>query len=1137
MLFRFNYTIFMCAFLTLIYAGKTKAQTVNDTFLIEAEDFQFPGKWLIADDAEFPGTRILRVGETTTPDANGYTAIDVKTAGTYYVWTRSRDYPTNKPGTRLYQIYVNEIASGQKSGKHGQPGYYWENVATVTLNAGDALLQIKDSDGYYGRCDAVLLSKSNFNPNASDLNALKTSYKINPKMLVSVPASSQAAEPYRSVANVNQTNVELSNSKLKLSFVTITDQDNAQRIVATVKSFKEGQWVAINGDVEANRIFLLKSTDPGVDFMGINPIWEKGSSQSIFQCLGKSFSVFDPAQAKNPFGAGQLLLCKATAVQQISAQEIRVTYAIDGGQTLTGTWKLATDASHFSVALNFTAQQQGYYGFVVTGIQPVEPSAVKNVQLPPMYQYQRLPDQPLLVPTASTPQPISIVETTINNQPFSFFVSGALSNFPLEWGTGETSPFGFSLKNESNKVQPVGFGPVLGFSNSKLNAGQSINREFIIGAVWSSWDGALEHFSNQIYQVKDYRKQTLASLTNTALNIVDLINHDTASGWDSNMKGFYDIEQDPVIAPVVANMAPLTLLSAAVLGKDEEMYLKRALPSIEYSLSRRGYRWSTKQGTLYTPTAASLQLNPNSKEFNIAYFEGLDKLLGSANPWIKDLALPNGALRTSGSWTEQLAAYRLTKEGKWLNGAISNANTFLSNDVYGAKTDVLSQTDFYNAKMYPVWWNLMDLYEITKNNDYLAAAERSAFHTIAGLRSFPQVGNGLQTIHPGNKYDGTTKVWWRGTEQYRLGFPRQAGDVQQKTVSQDLVSPVGLGIEQPSTLFYPKDQSAYVYMSNWSPNLLRLYQYSSREIFQTYARNSIIGRFSNHPGYYARGFTDVPMQPNFPYVGPDVSAIYYHHIPAQLAFTYDFLITEAMQRSQGNINFPYSKQEGFVWFNNRIFGGGKGKIYDDPRVSLYLKKDIVQLDNVEVNYITAVSENKFWVILMNEASEPSSVQLTLSNNIDVISNSEAQAFSNDDCNATPITMNGRTVQTTLSPKNVTAISFPLTDSQVEVKVPKIANGMQTISVDNNWGKLYVFRIRSPFGWDSIYAYMEASPLNNSKASLQTNLNGQKIERIAYPYEWSLTRIPYDKEVTLSLDLTLNGSSKNILVTVEGTNDL
>ncbi|RZL52131.1 MAG: hypothetical protein EOO93_22610, partial [Pedobacter sp.] len=441
-----------------------------------------------------------------------------------------------------------------------------------------------------------------------------------------------------------------------------------------------------------------------------------------------------------------------------------------------------------------------------------------------------------------------------------------------------------------------------------------------------------------------------------------------------------------------------------------------------------------------------------------------------------------------------------------------------------------------NTSFYPNWWDLMDIYELTKNNRYLEAAEKSAFYTIAGLRSYPKVNNAQQTIHPGNNYSGTTTIWWRGNEQFRLGYPRVPGDVQQKQVAQDLVSPVGLGLEQPVTLFFAKSQILHIYMSNWAPNLLRVFQYNNRDIFQTYARNSIIGRFANYPGYYARGFTDVPLKADYPYTGPDLTSIYYHHIASQLAFSVDFLVTEAMQRSQGNISFPYSRQEGFVWFNNRVFGGGKGKIYSDKEATLLMKRNLVDVDNPDVNYLTAISENKFWVVTLNESSAPSTVNLTLTDSVKVASNSVIELYSNDDCTPISLLMNGRTTQIILSPKSISAVSFPLSIPFKETKPPKLTQGMQVVTVDTNWGTLYVFRIRSPFGWDSIYAYLDTPPIENAEASLTTNLSQVEVKRIAYPYEWSLSKIPYDQQVVLNFALTLNGTNKNVVATVNGTSN-
>ncbi len=151
---------------------------------------------------------------------------------------------------------------------------------------------------------------------------------------------------------------------------------------------------------------------------------------------------------------------------------------------------------------------------------------------------------------------------------------------------------GFSIKNEVNRVQPVAFAPVMGLDDSKLTAGQTIQRDFAIGAIAGGWNEALEYISDSIYKVKDYRKQHTASLTEAAFNMIDLVKQDAAAGWDARLKGFYDIEANPAVVPTVVHAAPLAIISAAVLSRDEEFYLTRALPTIEYTLSRSGFRWA-----------------------------------------------------------------------------------------------------------------------------------------------------------------------------------------------------------------------------------------------------------------------------------------------------------------------------------------------------------------------------------------------------------------------------------------------------------------------------------------------------------------------------------------------------------------
>jgi hypothetical protein len=1133
---RLSYRIFLYAAIACATFGAQQADAQKQVhYLIEAEDFQFPASWTVGKEGgtNVSGKGALLGSNNKEVTADALTVIAIKTKGSYVVWTRSRDYANNNPGTRRYLLYVNEKPMAKESGAHLQEGYDWEKVGIADLDLGETVLRLKNTKLNFARCDAIFLTTdSGFDPNK--MSASLNTYALKPVRVKANAADLNVEAPFAFVKNGKAIGT-LQNDNISISFEQATDgKTGKSRIVAVSQILKDKVWLSLNDKQEANRIFLLSAPQAKIEFGAYFAFWKNSRSLTDFVVKGKSYQTMDQNGAKNPFLSGELMLCEAKAVKQVSANELLVTYVTGNGAEVTGRWILKPGASHYELSLTHTAKEPGYYSFVVAAFQDSPELNVSNVQLPPMFNYKRLPEGPMLIPGAMTPQPLAIVEINQNKKPLSYFVTGSLTDFPVDWSKDISSRIGFSLKNEFNKVQPIAFAPVLGLTDSKLSAGQSLTRSFNLGAVADKWSGALEYISNSIYKVKDYRSQDSTSLTNAIFNIVDLIKNDHAAGWSAPLKGFFDIEADPKIAPTVAQSAPLAVISAAVMGKDEALYISRALPTIEYTLSRSAFRWAKAVGAPYNRAEASLELNPyKNVQFNTAYFESLVQLLDDKNPWMVNVAMPDKQPRKlSGysvnlpAWTQELAAYRLTKDKKWLNAAVSNAQEFVANEVYGQKTNLLTAQPFYNTSFYPYWWDLTDLYEVNKDKTFLDAAEYASYFTLAGIRSYPLVEDKMQLIHQGDEYEGNTNLWWKDGEKFRLGFPRQKGDVKAKSVPQSLVSPVGLGLEQPITFFLPKKNVRHIFMSTWAPHLLRLSADTERKIFEIYARNSIIGRFTNYPGYYATGYTDLTYRENYPYKGPDINSIYYHHISPHLAFSLDFLVTEAVQRSKGAISFPWGKQEGFVWFNNRIYGGGKGTIYDDKNVKLWLKKGLVTLDHPSVNYLTAISNDRFWVVLLNESAKDQNIELGLDLQQTGVGYTGIKQYQTAVAEPGSLSMTGNKLNVKIQAKGISAYSFPLASVKVTKELAPVKNGLQEVDLGAPWGKLYAFRIRSPFGWDSVYAYLSTAPITGSTAEMELNDDRTTLEkRVAYPFEWSFIRIDPAKPVSINLKLKSKGNNE------------
>lgn len=1115
----------ICVCICLLFFVFFNAYTQNDKYLIEAESFQFKGKWFTERNEDCFGFSMLRVlgGGSSDEQMDALTVVDIREEGDYTVWVRAADYE-DSPGVRLFRLSINEQPM-EEAGKHGKQGFYWERVGNIHLLEKQALLRLHDTKRNYGRCDAILLLKdSTINPNNIDRIEVGK-WRKNPFKVTTTSSGFEYVSPPLLLEGNNEVITSIENPEMRISFVKAGV--NNQSIACRTEMKVNGTWQAFLSMAEDHKVYLLVSDDSPVDYDNFFPSWKKSVSSSTFTFEGKEYTVRNEDDNQNPFYAGNLSEAIPVGVNKRDNTTIEVQYITQNGSAITGLWALPTQGNHIEVRLSCQASQDGMYSIGLAAFQSIPDTYMNNVSMPPMYQYKRISSQPSMLTSSMMPQPLAIAEAKTPRGITSSFICGDNTTFPKEWGSVDFSPMGFSLKNERNEVQPIGFSPVLGMKDCKLQAGQVLERKFVMGMMATGWNDALEYISDTIYKVKDYRKQEDVSLTDAMFNILDLMRNEEFGGWDPALKGFYDIESDPEIALTVVHAAPLAIIGAAVFSNDEDFYISHALPTIEYTLSRSGYRWATDiVPSGYNNTLESLRLDPFTSQFTTSYYEGLHYLLGDLNPWLKKIALPGDTLRaTKGysvqtqTWVQALSAYRLTGDEKWMRSATSVADRFVNIHINSQSTVPLGVMAFYNTTFYTPWWDLLDLYDETNDEKYLQAAQYGAAHTLAGIRNFPAIEDKDQIIHPDNKYDGNTTLWWKGKEKYRLGFPRKENDVQEKSVPEWLVSPVGLGFEQPSTYFLRTEGKRVrpVFMSNWAPHLLRLFQYTQKPIYETYARNAVVGRFTNYPGYYATGYTDITLSADFPYKGPDVSSIYFHHIPPHLAFTWDYLVSEAIERSGGNVKFPYSKQEGFVWFSNRIYGGRKGVIFDDKNVKLWMRKGLVTTNNPTVNYITAISDKYFWIILSGESDKEETVTLSLSETLGLLEQGSINTYAANG-KGQNVQKDGNTLTMSIPAKGFQALAFPLISSNKETTVAALENGLEIIDMGEPFGRIFVFRIRSPFGWDSVYAFAETPPVKGQDISMSVECNTQEKSVSTYPFECSFIKLPSNENVAVKINI-------------------
>jgi len=89
-----------------------------------------------------------------------------------------------------------------------------------------------------------------------------------------------------------------------------------------------------------------------------------------------------------------------------------------------------------------------------------------------------------------------------------------------------------------------------------------------------------------------------------------------------------------------------------------------------------------------------------------------------------------------------------------------------------------------------------------------------------------------------------------------------------------------------------------------------------------------------------------------------------------------------------------------------------------------------------------------------------------------------------------------------------------------------------VELGEPWGKMFLFRIRSPFGWDSIYGFLETAPINGAVVSITSQQ--QTITKNNYPFEWSLPKVGTNEKMELKIKLqTSDGKVHEETVTLEG----
>ncbi|MDD2599262.1 MAG: hypothetical protein PHO37_08570 [Kiritimatiellae bacterium] len=1083
------------------------------TIGVEAEDFQFKGSWLTLENKELSsGKEYLFAGErgAVLPAA---TAVKIPRAGVYHLWVRAQDFAGDRPGTRTFTMSVNGEQSKEIFGRSAKDGFNWEPGGAFDLPSGEVLLAIHDVSKAYGRVDAVLLTTDPDLKPEGKFGSRGLPRVVPVKVLASGDSAANdplAARPVVAAADAPVATLE--NEFVRYQFL-LAKHGDMNTIIPQVEYRQGAQWLKAEVNAADEIYAVVKSKVTSIRYSGIFPLWAVPRSPLVDVKVGDA--TITTARSLNPpeiWRAGDFLRFQPISAK-LENDVVLLEFAPLPAGRLTAEWRLAAGGRAANVKLTFTPSEAGSYtlGYHMFFRRPLED--VQELQLPLAFQRKRFPDRAYMVLDPRMPTPLALAQVGTAERAVAWGVIGDPSEIPFAWPDNRKPNMGLCISDEQGWVQPSIYGPIPTTERAALGAGQELTFTFNVLVQPGEWYAAYRTAADEVFGLRDYRRNVNVSLSDAVYNMIDLCKDDEFGGWWQDPKGWYQVES----RNTVTHSTPATMLSLYKLTGDQELYQRRVLPTLEYILSRDGFH--------FTPTPSDVgryycgPMGGPVKTFGSATYTALAALCGGYTPAFEKIALPadKKVSHTAGYshaniFNEWAVRYRMTQNPDDLKEAMRLADEYLERSVVKPPTHPIGHTPFWLISFVPDWEGLLMMYELTDEQRYLDGAVSGARQLMVGLWTQPLFPEGDTTIFPDGSYDGdpwSGQLLGRGPEQSRLGFPLQAGALKEHKTPAWMVSCVGLGFEQPSTL--GSKGNRLIYQAVWAPEFLRLARYTGDKAFETYARNATVGRWANYPGYYVAGHMDMVHDPRYPYVGPDQSVIYYHHIVPHLSWCIDYLVSEVEMLSDGKIKFPWLRENGYAFFDGRVYGHLPGEIYAEQGCRLWFNRSAVSLNNPQINTLTACNQRKFFAILCNQDKQAQRAELTLSADLlgvdfkDVTSVTVRGAGS-----AQQVELINGAVKLDFKPRELLVVE--VAGAKIEVATHRVAEPSAATAlpseVNVELGDIKVKAVAIAVGhasWDAL-VWSDAGPDQTAKVTLHRlgSDGGWKVtDDNTYPFEFSL----------------------------------
>lgn len=751
-----------------------------------------------------------------------------------------------------------------------------------------------------------------------------------------------------------------------------------------------------------------------------------------------------------------------------------------------------------------TPKKEAWFSVGYLGAPSSSPNDVDEIWQAHIWQEKRFPNAPFLSESFRSSIPGTLM--TVNGVTTSVIADPKYIPFEVTPPNSKNSKFGMMIRNADGDAQPIVFAPVLGNEDSKMISGEPFEFDLYL---YQNKVGLLDAFEDITYQICDFsdlRRNSTCNLNTTIENMSEYVQSPYAMFVDS-LRGFnYSTD----VPGAVKNISGLHPLAIALLTDDEHIFKRMARPMLEYGLSRERFLFATNEKITGQATSSRLKgpgvpvsdlLASYSYSRNrVKYFLDEAKKLYD-NKVVRSLNLD--FINYEDRWLNSLSLYRATNEQKYLDQAIIDCDAYLKERVERKQTgydDRYSLGWFFWTSFTNQWMELLQMYDLTGHTRYLDAAHEGARYYTQDCWVTPVIPKGTIRVNLG----GEVPRYRNDEDKYvYMKLPEQDVDAWK-------VSEIGLTPESSGT----SSGHRAIFMAHHAPFMMRIAAETGDLFLHDMARHAVVGRYESFPGYHINaGRTNAFEDKNFAMRSQKElnghTSIHYNHPVSHLIMLWDYLFSDFYFKSQRQIDFPYEYSEGYAYCRSLLYGLHPGSFYDERNVVSYMPIDLVDVSNIQVNYLAGYGNGKLYLALSNQS--PDDLDVTISFNQEKSFVDPTRTYTvklwKENKPAGKGTVKQGEITLPVKGKGITAMAI----EGVEVE-PKFQKKFFTET--ENWSKSHTSvgfendrAVLFDFGDDllSVYVWNEANNSRFVKTTLHYAVDGvwDKKEKISYPYEYTI----------------------------------